>query len=155
MRLFAVDDHPAYLATVGLVVDATPGVELVGTARSGFGALQMLLDADHEASTADVLLVDVVMPEVSGPEFVRRYRAAGGRAGVIFMSSYDPHDLPEHVTGPTARPSGQPLEGFVFVAKNELSPELLCTMLNRVAQEQQRAVGWDGFDNDGAGQKHN
>ncbi len=146
LRLFAIDDHPAFLATVGLVVDATPGVELVGTARSGFGALQMLLDADHEASSADVLLVDVVMPEVSGPEFVRRYRAAGGRAGVIFMSSYEPDDLPEHVTD---------VDGVIFVAKNELSPELLCTMLSRVAHEQQRAVGWDGFDNDRAGQKFN
>ena len=136
MRLFAIDDHPAVLATVGLVVDATPGVELVGTAHSGVAALQALLDSTHPASTSDVILVDVVMPEVSGPEFVRRYRAAGGRATVVFMSSYQPDELPSHVVGGGTTAA---TTSMAFLPKSELSPDALVTMLDRVA-----ANNWGG-----------
>ena len=124
VTVFAVDDHPAFLATVGLVVGAAPGFELVGTATSGREALTTLADRD---TPVDLILADVVMPGITGPEFARRYRAAGGRAPVILMSSYESDDLPTMIVG---SPGSDPAP---FLAKTDLSPEALATMWNRVA----------------------
>lgn len=147
VRVFADDDHPAFLATVELVVGAAPGFELIGTATSTASALEVLTSAGQSEGSAptpdpasdpafdpdlildpgpDLILVDVVMPDGNGFDFVRRYRSGGGQAAIILMSSYEPADLLTELaeSGP-----GQP----AFLAKNELLPDLLATMWDRVA----------------------
>ena len=64
-------------------------VELLGSsgyqvrcASSGSQALEMLA-----AGSFDVVLMDVMMPELSGLEVLRRYRASGGNAPVIVLSA--------------------------------------------------------------------
>jgi DNA-binding NtrC family response regulator len=54
----------------------------VRAAGSGAQALQML-----EGGSFDAVLLDVVMPEISGLEVLRRYREAGGAAPVIVLSA--------------------------------------------------------------------
>lgn len=126
VRVFAVDDHPAYLVTVGMVVGATPGFDLVGTATSAAAALEALAGSAPQVDP-DLILVDVVMPDGNGSDFVRRYRERGGQAAIILMSSYEPDDLPSDVVGPSG------LRQPEFMAKNELLPDLLTTIWRRVA----------------------
>ncbi len=130
VAVYAIDDHPAFLATVGLVVGATPGFELIGTATSAAAALEALAVGADPADDADLILVDVVMPGDNGLEFVRRYRERGGRAAIILMSSYEPADLPLGAVEPAGMPVRIPT---LFLAKNELSPDVLATMWGRVA----------------------
>src|SRR3954471_20445654 len=55
---------------------------LARTASTGAQALEMLA-----AGSFDAVLLDVVMPEVSGLEVLRRYREGGGTAPVIVLSA--------------------------------------------------------------------
>ncbi len=120
VRVFAVDDHPAFLTSIAMVIDATPGFELVGTAGSGPEALEQLL---VDLLPVDLLLVDVVMASMSGLELAERYRAADGTAAVVLMSSYEVDDLPDLSSG---------LPGLEFSHKSDLHPEGLAELWARL-----------------------
>lgn len=92
VRVFAVDDSASFLRSVGLVVAATPGFELLGTAAAGLEAL----DALSHRSDVDLVLLDVNLPDLSGIEVARRLDDAGHREVVVLMSTSDPADLPSH-----------------------------------------------------------
>lgn len=120
VRVFAVDDHPAFLTAIAMVIDATPGFELVGTAGSGPEALEQLL---IDTLLVDLLLVDVVMTPMSGLEMAERYRAADGTAAVVLMSSYGVDDLPTPSSG---------VPGLEFNHKSDLHPEGLAELWARL-----------------------
>jgi DNA-binding NarL/FixJ family response regulator len=88
--VYAVDDAPSFLRSVGLVVAAVPGFTLVGIATTGFDAIGALL---HRCDV-DIVLLDVHLPDLSGIEVARRLDDAGHRALVVLMSTTDPADLP-------------------------------------------------------------
>jgi len=90
IRVFVVDDHPAFLRTVASVIDATSGFTLAGTAESGFDALDSL------AARSDVhmVLLDVNLPDLSGIEVARRRADAGATEVIVLMSTANPGDLP-------------------------------------------------------------
>jgi DNA-binding NarL/FixJ family response regulator len=90
IRVFVIDDHPAFLRTVASVIDATPGFTLVGTAETGARAL----DALAGRSDVDMVLLDVNLPDLSGIEVARRRAADGATELIILMSTADPADLP-------------------------------------------------------------
>lgn len=92
VRVFAVDDSASFLRSVGLVVAATPGFELLGTATAGHDAL----DALAHRPDVDLVLLDVNLPDISGIEVARRLDDAGHREIVVLMSTSDPADLPSH-----------------------------------------------------------
>ncbi|HEX9508048.1 MAG TPA: response regulator, partial [Myxococcales bacterium] len=54
----------------------------VRTAQSGSQALEMLAD-----NSFDAVLLDVMMPGMTGLEVLRRYRAANGSSPVIVLSA--------------------------------------------------------------------
>jgi CheY-like chemotaxis protein len=76
--VLVVDDTPEVLALVAalLTVEGIPH----RTARHGGEALTSI----HEAPPA-VVLLDVFMPEVSGPEFCRRLHAEGRRDEIAIV----------------------------------------------------------------------
>jgi two-component system, NarL family, invasion response regulator UvrY len=90
IRVFVVDDHPAFLRTVASVIGATPGFTLAGTAASGAEALDSLA----ARSDVDMVLLDVNLPDVSGIEVARRRSEANAKQVVVLMSTADPADLP-------------------------------------------------------------
>lgn len=65
-RVFILEDHPLMRETTSEFVSALPGVEVCGTAASAEEALAALPEAN-----ADLLLVDVSLPGMSGIEFVK------------------------------------------------------------------------------------
>ncbi|MFZ0760998.1 MAG: ATP-binding protein [Candidatus Sulfotelmatobacter sp.] len=54
-------------------------------ARSGLEALQV---AESHEGTIDLLLTDVVMPQMSGPDIAEKIRQKGPQIRVVFMSGY-------------------------------------------------------------------
>jgi DNA-binding NarL/FixJ family response regulator len=79
-----VDDHEASRRSIGDVIEATPGFELLGEAASGEAALALVA----ELSPA-LVLVDARMPGMDGYETARRLRSAQPGAIVVLVSSDD------------------------------------------------------------------
>ncbi len=82
------------------------------SARDGHAALRI---AEGEA-TLDLLLTDVVMPHLRGPELAARIRVGHPETRVLLMSGY-PEDI-----GSSAG------EGFVFLQKPYRADQLLETV---------------------------
>lgn len=82
-RVLVVEDQPAVLELARRVL-ATHGYE-VTTASGGAEALALL--ADDELAV-DLLLTDVMMPGMLGPELARRVRARRPQTKILYMSGY-------------------------------------------------------------------
>jgi DNA-binding NarL/FixJ family response regulator len=89
-RIFLVDDQALVRAGFRMLIDAQPDMEVVGEADDGRAALEALA-----VTTADVVLMDVRMPQLDGVEATRRLLAGPGDAPkVIVLTTFD---LDEHV----------------------------------------------------------
>jgi DNA-binding NtrC family response regulator len=81
VRALIVDDEDALRSTLARVLRQR-GI-VVETAENGFVALDML-----ERTTFDVVLVDVRMPGMTGPQFLERVKAAGYPVEVLMMTAF-------------------------------------------------------------------
>jgi DNA-binding NarL/FixJ family response regulator len=89
-RVFLVDDQALVRAGFRMLIEAQDDMEVVGEAGDGRAALEALA-----VTTADVVLMDVRMPELDGVEATARLLASPGRAPkVIMLTTFD---LDEHV----------------------------------------------------------
>jgi DNA-binding LytR/AlgR family response regulator len=66
IRCIAIDDEPFALKQIGAYIEQTPFLELVALCDSAFRALEVLQD-----EPAELLFVDIHMPDLSGMDFVR------------------------------------------------------------------------------------
>ncbi|GER80712.1 MAG: DNA-binding response regulator [Anaerolineaceae bacterium] len=81
IRIFVVDDHILFRrGLIGLLSDMAE-FEVAGEAGSGEEALQAI-----PASGADIILLDVNMPGMSGVETLRALRAAGQEADALMLT---------------------------------------------------------------------
>jgi two-component system response regulator AtoC len=83
LSILIVDDDPTNLEYLSALVEAL-GYS-AETASSGQAALARLAQPPRP----DLVVVDVVMPELDGVETLRRYRAGGGKAPVVMCSALD------------------------------------------------------------------
>ncbi len=90
--MLVVDDSAEARAAIGKVVAHTPGFELVGSVASGEEALDAVSRLDPE-----LVLLDVRMPGVSGPETSSLIRAGGVRSVVVLVSALRRPELPDSV----------------------------------------------------------
>lgn len=67
MRVLVVDDSDVFQHALGVMVAATSGFEVVGTASSAREALHLI-----DALDPELVLVDSQMPELDGLETARR-----------------------------------------------------------------------------------
>ncbi len=81
VRALIVDDEDALRSTLARVLRQR-GI-IAETAENGFTALDML-----ERSSFDVVLVDVRMPGMTGPQFLQRVKAAGYPVEVLMMTAF-------------------------------------------------------------------
>jgi DNA-binding NarL/FixJ family response regulator len=88
IRVLLADDHVLVRQGVRRMIDAMPGVSLVGEAESGADAISRTLEL-----APDVALVDVNMPGVDGLEAIRRIHAERLSVGVIVLSTTAPDDV--------------------------------------------------------------
>jgi DNA-binding NtrC family response regulator len=83
LSILIVDDDPTNLEYLSALVEALGYTS--ETASSGKEALARLAQPPRP----DLVVVDVVMPELDGVETLRRYRAGGGKAPVVMCSALD------------------------------------------------------------------
>lgn len=88
VRVVVADDQPVICAGFAALLDAQPGIEVVGTAANGEELVDLV--AAHEP---DVAVVDVRMPVMDGIEATGRI-TAGFSTKVLILTTFD---LDEHV----------------------------------------------------------
>ena len=84
IRVMLVDDHPIVRAGIAGMLAQTEGLEVVGEASNGQEALSMLAN-----TSPDVLLLDLRMPVMDGPELIQILRDQGNPVGVLVLTTYD------------------------------------------------------------------
>jgi len=84
IRVLIADDQALVRTGFRMILDAEPGIEVVGEAANGEQAV-------HSAGRLepDVVLMDVRMPELDGIEATRRLRANGSAARVLVLTTFD------------------------------------------------------------------
>jgi DNA-binding NarL/FixJ family response regulator len=79
-----VDDQELVRTGFRLILDLEPDLEVVGEAADGAECLRSVA-----ALAPDVVLMDVRMPAMDGVEATRRLAAAGSRAKVLILTTFD------------------------------------------------------------------
>lgn len=90
IRILLADDHGLVRAGLRTVLDGLDGVEVVGEARDGLQALEMI-----ERLLPSIALLDISMPGLTGLEVLKQVRAQLPLTKVILLSMYD---NPEYVS---------------------------------------------------------
>jgi NarL family two-component system response regulator LiaR len=88
IRVMIVDDHDMVRRGLATFLRIDTGLELVGEARNGAEAVQMC-----EHLQPDVILMDLVMPEMDGSAATQTIRARWPRIQVIALTSFQEREL--------------------------------------------------------------
>jgi DNA-binding NarL/FixJ family response regulator len=89
VRVLIVDDQALVRRGFRMILDAEPGVTVVGEAGTGFEAVE-----EAARLQPDVVLMDIRMPGLDGIEATRRITATGPVPRVVVLTTFD---LDEHV----------------------------------------------------------
>jgi DNA-binding NarL/FixJ family response regulator len=88
LRVLVADDQALVRGGFRMILDAEPGIEVVGEAADGAEAV-----AVAARERPDVILMDVRMPGMDGIEATRRVVAGGTAARVLVLTTYDADEL--------------------------------------------------------------
>ena len=90
IRVLLADDQALLRATFRLLIDSTSDMEVVGEAATGAEAVALC-----RTERADVILMDIRMPELDGIEATRRITGAAGLAQVkiVILTTFETEDL--------------------------------------------------------------
>jgi DNA-binding NarL/FixJ family response regulator len=84
IRVLVADDQALVRSGFRLILEARDDLEVVGEAEDGAEAVELARRLDP-----DVILMDVRMPKLDGVEATRRLTAAGLRARVVILTTFD------------------------------------------------------------------
>lgn len=84
IRLLIVDDHPVVRDGLSGIFAGDPDFEVVGQAANGAEAVMQAQEFQ-----ADVVLMDLRMPEMGGVEAIKQLRKRAPSAHVIVLTTYD------------------------------------------------------------------
>jgi DNA-binding NarL/FixJ family response regulator len=118
VRVLVVDDSAKARAAIANVVAHTPGFELAGSVASGEETLEILSRLEPE-----LVLLDVRMPGLNGPQTSRLIRARGARSVVVLVSALSRPELPDSV---------EECGAAAILHKCELSPRRLVALWQHV-----------------------
>ena len=83
IRVLICDDHAVVRQGLATFLDLQDDIEIAGEAADGADAV-----AKAASLQPDVVLMDLVMPQLDGVEAIRRIRAADPDAKIIVLTSY-------------------------------------------------------------------
>jgi len=87
IRVLVVDDHPVVRKGIQSLLAEEEGIEVIGEAVNGKEAIEQV-----EKLHPDLILMDLVMPEMSGIEAIRRITADHPEARILVMTSFAADD---------------------------------------------------------------
>lgn len=82
IRVFITDDHEIYLEGLALLLNKQEGIEVTGTATCG----KELLDRVQKGLAADILLLDVYLPDMPEEEILQQIRAAYPDLRIVYLT---------------------------------------------------------------------
>ena len=94
IRVMIVDDHMLVRDGLNLLLSTFDDLEVVALAEDGQQALDLCLQVQP-----DVILMDIVMPNVDGPTATARIRASFPDVRVIALTSFMEEDLIQQAVG--------------------------------------------------------
>lgn len=131
LRVLVVDDSALYRKIVRDVLQATPGVEVVGIANNGRVALDQIA-----ALRPDVVTLDLEMPELDGIGVLRQLARQPNRPAAIMVSAFTASGaaatttaLQEGAFDFILKPATQSLEMSVAQLSRDLAPKLKACQL--------------------------
>jgi two-component system nitrate/nitrite response regulator NarL len=86
ISVLVADDHPIVLDGVRHLVESTSWITLAGYARTGREAITLA-----EQTQPDVVLLDLRLPDMLGPEVVRSIHRGAPEAKVVIFTAYPDH----------------------------------------------------------------
>jgi DNA-binding NarL/FixJ family response regulator len=81
IRILLADDHPVVRAGLRAVLEGEPDFKILGEAADGLHAIRLT-----KSLKPDVLVLDIVMPDMDGMEVTRRVREGALRTRVVILS---------------------------------------------------------------------
>lgn len=87
IRILIADDHAIVRKGLRAVLRNVPDIKVVGEAATGWEAI-----SEAERLQPDVVLMDLVMPELDGIEAILRINAAQPKARILVLTSYAGED---------------------------------------------------------------
>ena len=84
IQVFLVDDHPMVLEGLSAMLKNNPDVEVVGMASNGKSCLAYFLNR-----TADVILLDINLPDMSGIDLCLTLRKKYPELKIIALTNFD------------------------------------------------------------------
>jgi len=84
IRVLIADDQALVRSGFRLILETRSDIDVVGEAEDGRRAVALAVEAEP-----DVILMDVRMPELDGIEATRRIVAAGSRARILVLTTFD------------------------------------------------------------------
>ena len=77
------DDHPVVRQGLQTLLLQEPGFRIIGEASDGFQTIEMV-----KRLKPAVLILDLMMPDISGMEVTRRIRKCSRRTHIVILSMY-------------------------------------------------------------------
>lgn len=118
IQVLIVDDQPRARQSMRALIATCPEVDGIREAVNGHEAIRLV-----EESQPDVVLMDVLMPELDGLEATRRIKSRWEQVKVVLLSMYDEYLNAAEEAGADA-----------FVTKGEPAQRLV-SILSRMADE--------------------
>jgi len=87
IRVLVADDHAIVRSGIRAVLEIVPDIEVVGVARDGREAVSRVV-----ALQPDVILMDLVMPEVDGIEAIRQIQDHQPDARILVLTTFSGED---------------------------------------------------------------
>ena len=86
--MLIADDHPVVRKGIRHLLETEPGIELVGEAANGREAVRKFVDVKP-----DVVLLDLVMPELDGIGAIRAIKMADDHARILVLTTFASEDM--------------------------------------------------------------
>lgn len=83
-RIFLIDDHGVLRQGLRLLIDGQPDMRVVGEAERGRGVCEAVV----RAGGADVIVVDISMPDTTGPQVAAELRAGLPSTKIVALTRH-------------------------------------------------------------------